>query len=71
MTRGRPKGSVKGKKSRSDNQLSSDANRGDINVETGSANEIAAAAQALPCQPAASDVTEVAIERSPNGRHAS
>ena len=47
MTQGRPRG--KGKKSRSDNKLSSDANRGDINVETGSANEIAAA-QALPCQ---------------------
>ena len=30
---------------------------GDINVETGSANEIAA--QALPCQSAASDVTVV------------
>ena len=56
MTRGRPKGSVKGKKSRSDNKLSSDANRRDINVETGSANEIAAA-HALPCQSAASDVT--------------
>ena len=45
MTRGRPK-KGEGKKSRSDNKLSSDANRGDINVETGSANEIAA--QALP-----------------------
>ena len=56
MTRGRPK-KGEGKKSRSDNKLSSDANRGDINVETGSANEIAA--QALPCQSAASDVTVV------------
>ena len=56
MTRGRPK-KGEGKKSRSDNKLSSDANRGDINVETGLANEIAA--QALPCQSAASDVTVV------------
>ena len=49
MTRGKGKG----KKSRSDNKLSSDANRGGISAETGSANEIAEA-QALPCQSAAS-----------------
>ena len=37
--------------------MSSDANRGDINAETGSANEIAAAVQELPCQSSASDLT--------------
>ena len=50
LTRGK---GAKGKKSRSDNKLLSDANRGGINAETGSASEIAVA-QALPCESAAS-----------------
>ena len=49
---------AKGKKSRSDNKLSSDANRGGINAETGSASEIAVA-QALPCESTASDSVTV------------
>ena len=51
LTRGKgAKGKTVG---RSDNKLSSDANRGGINAETGSASEIAVA-QALPCKSAAS-----------------
>ena len=57
LTRGK---GAEGKKSRSDNKLSSDANCGGINAETGSASEIAVA-QALPCESAASVIppTEV------------
>ena len=55
LTRGK---GAKGKKSRSDNKLSSDANRGGINAETGSASEIAVA-QALPCESTASDSVTV------------
>ena len=55
LTRGKV---AKGKKSRSDNKLSSDANRGGINAETGSASEIAVA-HALPCESTASDSVTV------------